>query len=232
MPRNRPPRPGTTYPASKKSAFNTPAVTRATTTSYTLSSSRIHLYRFKDRPTEPISARHQTPRLDQRGTATTTSIRRASPQRAPWTRESQPTSHAAYRRAPAQPTRRAQPYVPGPNVQRSAATEGRQLQRTVRRPPPRLMLLIAPAGREPLRGPPAAHVARPPRGYHKHAGRGQPGPPSARESRPRFTTAKAPDKQLLRVARQPRHASALSRPRATSTRQPRLDFSHEAAQDR
>ena len=107
MPRNRPPRPGTTYPAS----ISQPSTTwpsrvqrqRPTRCHHRASTST----KFKDRPTEPISAYHQTLTLDQRGTATTTSIRRASTQRAPWTRESQPKSHAAYRHAPAPPPRRA-----------------------------------------------------------------------------------------------------------------------------
>jgi hypothetical protein len=124
------------------------------------------------------------------------------------------------------------PTLNAPNVQHSAAAEGRRLQCIVRRSPPSLKLLIALAGRDPPRGPPAAHVARPPRGYHKHAGRGQLRPPSAREPRPRFTTAEAPDKQLQRVARQPRHAPALGRPRAHSTRQPRPGFRHGTAKDR
>jgi hypothetical protein len=107
MPRNRPPRPGTTYPASiSQPSTNWPSrvqLQRPTRCHHRASTST----RFKDRPTEPTSAHHQTLTLDQRGTATTTSIRRASTQRALWTRESQPTSHAAYRPAPAQPTRRA-----------------------------------------------------------------------------------------------------------------------------
>jgi hypothetical protein len=100
---------------------------------------------------------------------TKTSITPTSAPRSPWATKAQPLSHAAYRHAPAHPTRRAPPYARGPNVQHSAAAEGRRLQCIVRPSPPSLKLLIARAGREPLGGPPALKAAGPTRAYHKHA---------------------------------------------------------------
>jgi hypothetical protein len=73
------------------------------------------------------------------------------------------STQAGVSRAPAPPTRRALATLNEPNVQHSAAAEGRRLQCSVRPRPRRLNLLIAPAGRGPLGG----HSPRTPLGHRE-----------------------------------------------------------------